>query len=155
RILANQRKYYSDHPDVRKRATQKYSQKHKERIHEFSRKWRVNNREKVNIKTHRRRANKRHLPNNFTPEQWKVCLDYWQHRCAVCDAPQGLWHTLAMDHWIPLSDIENCPGTIAENIVPLCHTRKNGEGGCNNSKGKHRAENWLAEKYGKRKARQI
>src|SRR5260221_10168955 len=90
---------------------------------------------------------KRELPNTFTNKDWQRALEYWDHRCAVCERPRGLWHTLAQDHWIPLTNKE-CPGTTPTNMLPLCH----GTDGCNNSKGKRRPETWLYQKLGKRRA---
>jgi hypothetical protein len=55
-----------------------------------------------------------------------------------------------MDHWIPLSS-PGCPGTVATNMVPLCH----GIGGCNNSKCDRDPQGWLLEKFGERKALEI
>jgi ribosomal protein S27AE len=86
---------------------------------------------------------KRGLPHEFGERDWRRCLDYWGHKCAVCERPRGLWHTLAADHWIPLTASE-CPGTVPTNIVPLCH----GEGGCNNSKGKKSPGEWLEARLG-------
>jgi DNA-directed RNA polymerase subunit RPC12/RpoP len=91
---------------------------------------------------------KQQLPNLLTPTDWERCLEYWGHRCAICGRPRGLWHTLAQDHWIPLTH-PDCPGTVATNILPLCH----GEGGCNNSKGKKEPVAWLRARLGSRRAR--
>lgn len=96
------------------------------------------------------KARKLALPNTLTKEQWQRALDYFNHSCAICGKPKGLWHTLAADHWIPLNS-PNCLGTVVENIVPLCH----GVGGCNNSKGDSIAEVWLIDRCGKRKAKPI
>jgi ribosomal protein S27AE len=93
-------------------------------------------------------ARKKGLPNRFTSRDWDIALDYWGHKCAVCGRPRGLWHTLAQDHWIPLTH-PDCPGTLPTNILPLCH----GTDGCNNSKGKKHPVEWLEEKLGKRRAR--
>src|SRR5258708_25129362 len=90
---------------------------------------------------------KRELPNHFTEQDWQIALDYWGHKCAVCERPRGLWHTLSHDHWIPLSS-EDCPGTDPTNILPLCC----GVDGCNNSKGKQMPDLWLRKKLGKRRA---
>jgi len=98
-------------------------------------------------------ARKRGLPDDFTVDQWQRCLDYFNHCCAVCGRQmKDLFgtHTVAMDHWIPLSS-PDCPGTVAHNIVPLCH----GEGGCNNSKGAKIPETWLKKRFGGRKAKAI
>jgi len=77
-------------------------------------------------------------------------MSYWQQTCAVCGREEGLWHTLAIDHWIPLASPE-CPGTIASNMLPLCH----GIDGCNNSKKHSPPEVWLLQRFGKHKAKQI
>lgn len=98
----------------------------------------------------RRRALKRQLPAEFTANDWNNALTYFHDCCAVCERPPGLWHTLAMDHWIPLSSPE-CPGTIPTNIVPLCH----GVDGCNNSKHNSDPHNWLIRKFGKSKSKKI
>lgn len=94
-------------------------------------------------------ARKRSLPIAFSNSDWEDALDYWGYQCAICGRPRGLWHTLAQDHWIPLSD-PRCPGTLPTNILPLCH----GEGGCNNSKGNKDPIRWLEERLGKRRAAQ-
>ena len=99
------------------------------------------------VRLHTYRARKRSLNDCFTVEDWKHALEYFEGCCAVCDRPPGLWHTLAADHWIPLSS-PDCPGTIPENIIPLCH----GIDGCNNSKHAKLPLEWLTEKFGKRKA---
>ncbi len=89
------------------------------------------------------------LPCTLTTEDWLLALDYWHHACAICERPRGLWHIIAMDHWIPVSDPRSDnPGTVPENILPLCH----GIDGCNNSKGNRDASTWLSEKIGTVKA---
>lgn len=100
----------------------------------------------------RRRTRKAALPDYFSVTDWQRCLDYFDHRCAVCKRPIGLWHSLAMDHWIPITD-PNCPGTIPTNIVPLCH----GQDGCNNSKKDRDPVEWLTQRYANnpRKAKRI
>lgn len=90
---------------------------------------------------------KQKLPKAFSARDWDSALQYWGYACAICERPRGLWHTLAQDHWIPLTD-PHCPGTVSVNILPLCH----GEDGCNNSKGKKQPEIWLEAKLGKRRA---
>jgi predicted RNA-binding Zn-ribbon protein involved in translation (DUF1610 family) len=90
---------------------------------------------------------KQSLPRAYTAHDWERTLNYWDHCCAVCERPRGLWHTLAQDHWIPLTS-PNCPGTVTWNILPLCH----GDDGCNNSKGKKDPAVWLQSKLGKRRA---
>ena len=102
----------------------------------------------------KRSARKRGLPDSYTVEDWRFALEYFNDCCAVCGRPQGLWHTLAQDHWIPLSNPE-CPGTVPENIVPLCHVKKDGEGSCNIEKHNSDPMTWLTKKYGARKAKKI
>lgn len=99
---------------------------------------------------HRYRARRLNLPNSFTKHDWLNALDYFNNSCAVCGRPRGLWHTLAADHWIPLSaGVENNPGTVATNIVPLCH----GFNGCNNSKHRKMPTQWLIDRFGAEQAK--
>lgn len=98
----------------------------------------------------RYRTRKGSLPDTLTPTEWRAALNYFGGCCAVCGRPPGLWHTLAADHWIPISS-PDCPGTVAWNIVPLCQ----GAGGCNNSKGRYNPTNWLIGKFGNRKGNAI
>lgn len=103
-----------------------------------------------NIRNHNRRARNKLLEAHFSDTDWLNCLLHFNHSCAVCGRPQGLWHTLAADHWIPLSH-PNCPGTVPVNIVPLCH----GIGGCNNKKGDRQPDEWLFGQFTNAKARSI
>lgn len=124
------------------------------------REWRVENREHIR-KNGRRHVNKRrarlqNAPDDFSQTDWDRALKYFNDRCAVCGSPQGLWRIIAQDHWIPISaNIDNHPGTTALNIIPLCHSVKDGEGGCNNTKSIKMPMDWLIETYGKRKAKRI
>lgn len=130
-----QRQRYADHPEKQCKRSGKYQKDHPE---------------KVRIYRLTRLSRKRNLPDDFTPADWQRALNYFGDCCAVCERPPGLRHTLAADHWIPLSSPE-CPGTVPTNIVPLCH----GQDGCNNSKYTQSASTWLARKFGNRKAREI
>lgn len=122
------------------------------------RKWQAANPERfmsnVHASVHRRMARKRELPARFNIKDWRRCLDYWNGCCAYCGNPPGLWHVMAIEHFVPLSN-PNCPGTIPENILPACHAKKGGSGGCNNTKIGRDTEQWLIEKFGKRKAQKI
>jgi len=185
---AYQRKYNADHPEVkqasRKRRDPAIVAAEKKRSHERNRdkdnarvqKWvsenldharqsaRDNyyaNREKriaqAMLNTVKRMARKRSLPDDFTMDDWSRVKDYFEHRCAVCGRAPDFWHVLAMDHWVALAD-PNCPGTVINNMIPLCHSRKGvplGDVGCNNSKGKKNALEWLTSRYGLRKAQSI
>jgi len=123
---ASNRKYYIEHPEV------------------------------AVVSAARRRARKRELPNTLTSEEWRAALGYWGGRCAICGKPNGLWHSIAQDHWIPIScDLENNPGTVAENVIPMCHASRDGDGGCNNSKSNRMPNEWLQDTFGTRKAKVI
>jgi len=98
----------------------------------------------------RRRARKRTLPLAFSTAEQAFCRAYFHYACAVCGNENGFKWTIGMDHWIPLNS-PDCPGTIATNMIPLCH----GMTGCNNSKSDHDPETWLLARFGPRKARQI
>lgn len=90
---------------------------------------------------------------NFTTADWERCLEYFNWCCAACGRQmRDLFgeHVPSADHWIPLSS-QDCPGTIPTNVVPLCH----GKGGCNNSKGKKRPDDWLAQRFSKHQVREI
>lgn len=122
---------------------------------EYGREWRKtpHGHEITRLKYQRRQARKRDLPDTLTTEEWTNALEYFHGCCAVCGRQfNDLFntHTLAADHWIPLSS-PDCPGTVAWNIVPLCH----GIGGCNNSKHNKDPLEWLIDKYGKQRGRKL
>lgn len=100
----------------------------------------------------RRRARKAGLPNNLLPQEWRHCLEYFNHSCAVCGKSADFWTIIAQDHWIPIA---KGGGTTKHNIIPLCHSTKDGEGGCNNSKSDAPPEEWLTRTFGKTKTRAI
>lgn len=148
------KQYYSEHADKIRRQKREYRRKNAAEICEYGRHWRKVNPRKQAVGAQRKRARKRELPNNFTSTNWESCLKYFEHKCAVCGRPAGLWHFIAMDHWIPLSS-PNCPGTVATNIAPLCHHKQGGSDGCNNSKSSRDPIAWLTEQYGNAKANRI
>lgn len=112
------------------------------------------NRSYLNLYSSERRARLRQFPNNFKRHHWQRAMSYFGHCCAACGRPAGLWHTIAADHWIPLVS-PNCPGTVPSNMIPLCHPKRDGEGGCNAQKHDRDPIVWLTEKFGRRKADQI
>jgi hypothetical protein len=132
----------------------KYYQQNKEEITLKNLQWQINNptahrRSRVQ-RTARRRARKMGLPDTFTTEQQQFCRQYFNFACAVCGNEEGFAWTIGLDHWIPIAD-PDCPGTVAWNMVPLCH----GKGGCNNSKSATHPQAWLLKQFGPRKAAQI
>lgn len=109
------------------------------------------------LTVHRRLARVRGLPSHFTRESETFLRAYWGDVCAICGAAADFWHRIAWDHWIPLSH-PACPGTVPDNILPLCHSRKGagtlpGSRSCNNSKFKRDPVVWLTQKLGVRKAK--
>jgi hypothetical protein len=163
------RKWADEHPEHVLEKALKWQRDNPERVRKRNNIWRYNNQERVRylriisqakrhalnpearrIYKQRYQARKRNLPENITMKEWRFALDYFGGRCAVCGRPPGLFHTLAMDHWIPLNS-PDCPGTIPTNLLPLCH----GVNGCNNSKRDLEPLSWLNEQFGKRKACQI
>lgn len=144
------RRYRREHKSGIREISRRYRLRHQQEARERIRVYRSNNPEVEKARMHRRLARKRNLPNTFTRSDWKHAVNYFGGCCAVCNRPVGLWHTLAADHWIPLSS-PDCPGTIPTNIVPLCH----GVDGCNNAKNDKPAAEWLTDTFGARKAKKI
>ncbi len=165
RLLEKVYKHRKENPDKIKEQKSKHYQGHKQEIIQTVKKYRQDNLEKVKAKqkifrkrpenhikilarNRLRDAKQANLPNTFKQSNWEFALTYWKGCCAVCGRPPGLWHTLAMDHWIPLAN-PDCPGTVPSNIIPLCH----GVDGCNNSKRDKDPALWLTQKYGSKKAK--
>lgn len=168
---------YETHREQELERSKRWKQANKKRVKEIDKQYRLRNRHRIRqrskeyarqhpeyrakqklrhqVKTPDKRkayknnykARKRELPATFTAEQWRHCIEYWNYSCAICGRPQGLWHSLAADHWIPITS-PVCPGTVVDNILPLCH----GIDGCNNNKSNRQPIEWLVEKLGKRKS---
>lgn len=150
------RKRRAECPAPYRAATRRYKNKHRDRVR-VSEKRRYYSSPSPKAVVQRRNARERGLPATLTGEEWGRALDYFQYRCAVCGRPAGLWHVIAADHWIPVSNAK-CPGSVATNMIPLCHSRKgspSGEPSCNNSKGARLPDEWLVERFGKRRGKQI
>lgn len=126
-------------PDKAKQGRQNFKKNHREKNQAIKTITQIN-----------RRAKRLTLAYDLTKSQWDNALDYFNHCCAVCNRPAGLWHILSADHWIPLNN-PDCPGTTVTNMIPLCH----GVGGCNNSKQDAMPKDWLIRRFGKRKALMI
>jgi hypothetical protein len=137
--------YESHQPEILE-----YRRTHATEIAARGKKWREDFPEKNAAREQRRRARKENLPDTWTHDELDFMLAYWKHACAVCGNPKGLFWSLAHDHWIPLSS-DTCPGTVATNMIPLCH----GTGGCNNSKNATEAHAWLLRRYSSAKAAKI
>lgn len=159
-----QKEYYARPEQLEKRRKHRSLKETKQKQREYNQRPEVKARVKeyskspkgkiaITLSHHRRKNNERNLPWNFTTEDWQFALNYFHGCCAVCGRQLNDLlgtHTAAPDHWIALSD-PKCPGTIPTNIVPLCH----GINGCNNSKWMKPADQWLTDRFGKRRAKQV
>lgn len=151
-ILAKERAYRKAHPEMARQADKRYTQKHRATKYRITNAWNKAHRDKLNAMQLRRRARVRELPNLFTAEDWRRAIDYFGGACAACGRPPGLWHKLSADHWIAVTDPQSDnPGTVPWNIVPLC----SGADGCNNSKHNRPYAEWLVERFGRQKAKQV
>lgn len=160
---ATKRKQYAEHPEGIKARVATYRAANPEKVRAANARWYAEHPEQakanhIRWKTEhpeesrtmnmRREARKRDLPATFTTKARTFMMAYWGYACAVCERQEGLFGwTLADDHAIPLSS-PDCPGTVASNMLPLCH----GRGGCNNSKKDKNLHVWLVARLGKRKA---
>jgi len=156
-----QAQYRAD-PEVKERERQQQAQYRadpevKERQRQYHAQYRADPgvKGKRRVYNRNRRARNRSFPNTLSTEQWQRALNYFNGCCAVCGRQLGdLFGDQkgSPDHWIPLSyDGDDNPGTVATNIVPLCH----GIDGCNNSKSDTMPDEWLAREFGNREGRQI
>ncbi len=107
------------------------------------------------VNTKKYQARIRELPKTLSATEWQHALNYFNGYCAACgrtSIDSGGSHKISIDHWIPLSyKGDDNPGTVAANIVPLCH----GWNGCNNRKYNTMPDEWLEREFGKRKAKKI
>lgn len=142
------RKAYEQSPERRKREKARLQSPKRKAYNRAYHKQSAKHKAYMKVYWHIRRTRKRALPASFTLQDWRRAMDYFDCRCAVCNRPIGLWHTLAQDHWIPVT---KGGSYTPDNIVPLCQ----GDGGCNNSKGSKDAHAWLVEMFGLRKAARI
>jgi hypothetical protein len=145
--------YRAAHPNQSRINSALYNRKHREERNEKARQRQYLKPLSMRIGAQRRRARKRQLPDTLTAAEWRHALDYFQHCCAICGRPQGLWHVIAKEHWVPLSDPRpDNPGTSAINILPMCHAVKDGQGGCNNSKHNQDPVKWLKAHHNPKQA---
>jgi hypothetical protein len=169
-ILERGREYREEHRQIIRIKSKMYDDAHKEQKRERERQRRLNNPERererqrrwrqenpghVQATVQRRRARRKELECSFSYEDWQRALDYFDNRCAVCGKQPDFWTVLAQDHWLPL---DKGGPTVVSNILPLCHPRPGvpaGEPCCNSSKGNKYPEEWLTDRFGKRKAKVI
>lgn len=157
------REWYKNHAEQEREETRQYHRTHREqalayqrknveKTREYVRAYRRRNPDKQKMRDHARIARKHAIPDGMTTKNWQHALNYFNGCCAVCGKPAGLFHTIAADHWIPLS---KGGYHTPDNIIPLCHDKKDGQGSCNNSKSNRDPIEWLTQKFGPRKAKQI
>lgn len=130
-----------------------YRLRNKTKIAAKNKEWSRLNLQRKLINNQRRKARLNELPDTFTESDWNYAISYWNGCCATCGRPlNDLFgtHKAAMDHWIPLQS-PDCPGTVAWNIVPLCH----GIDGCNNRKRDTNPPEWVLQTFGKSKGKLI
>jgi hypothetical protein len=131
--------------------TREWKSKNQSVIKQYMDRWKTENDPRLRAERISRRAEVRGLASDFIADDWRFALSYFEGNCAACNRPlYGLFHTVAADHWIPLSD-PTCPGTVPSNIVPLCC----GKDGCNESKGNNNPEQWVIAKFGHVHGREI
>jgi HNH endonuclease len=77
-----------------------------------------------------RRARQKSIPANFTAQDWREALAFFDNKCAYCGKPMDTPHR---EHFIPLS---KGGGFTKDNIVPACII-------CNSKKGYRNPLDWL------------
>jgi hypothetical protein len=159
--LRERQREYQQQPEVKERKREYQREHHREYYQrpEVRERQREHHREyyqRPEVKEYRRLyyskrcARKRSLPDTLTQAQIDRMHHYFGNRCAICGQPEDLFIQLQLDHWIPLSS-DDCIGTTALNIVPLCGGSEfDSHVGCNQSKRDKDALEWLIETYGKR-----
>lgn len=151
------RNWRKANPEKHRESHRKWQQKNAEHIREYSQayyqsRYGCEPALAVKIASHNRRAILRGLPGTLTPTEWLHALAYFDNRCPACGCKfDGTNRVASIDHWIPLSAADS-PGTVASNIIPLCHTLKNG---CNTKKRNKRPEVWLAGLLSKAQAAEV
>lgn len=121
KILNYKKQYYLDNTDEMSERSRIYREKNAEKVRAYKRQYKKENRDLFNGYKHKRRAQKRMLPNTLNATQWKRAKRHFEKSCAYC----GVKEALTRDHFIPLS---KGGGFTRENIVPACIS-------CNSSKG--------------------
>lgn len=128
-----------------KKYLQKYRIINKERDREKQKIWSQTERGKKlnNQATQKRRKRIKSLPFNFTDDNWKECLEYFDYRCAYCGKKAKLEH----EHFIPIVKHGNY---TSDNILCSCRT-------CNASKADDDFFHWypLQDFYSKKQEEKI
>ena len=144
------RRRYKENPEKARQRHRRHYLAHSDKVKEKVSRYNKSNPQKVREISRRRRTEKLALPYSFTLADEQIALEYFHGYCAVCSEPlYDLFgeRVLHFDHWIPLSNPQ-CPGTIPTNMIPLCNK-------CNQAKTNCHPQEWLKNRYSKRKAAQI
>ena len=128
-IAVKQRKYHLDNIDSISENRRLYYQNNKEYFAVNSKQWRIDHPEEQRITNERRRSRVRNLPHTFTTKQWKDTKEYFNNKCAFCEAEEPL----AMEHLIP---VKNFGEFTRDNIVCACKS-------CNSSKNTKEWKTWF------------
>lgn len=105
RIFERKRKHRQAHPQL-------YAQRR--------RGWYKNNPDKARIIKARRRTREKNVEAKFDLYDWQRCIDYFDNKCAYCDAEKKL----QQDHFIALN---NGGEYTWNNIVPACKNCNSGK----------------------------
>jgi hypothetical protein len=141
RLLAKQKKYRAANKEKCNAAVRVWMQANRAHLAVYQATYRGGDQYKARAKIRllKRRARKRGLPNAWSVDSAERAKDWFGNRCAVCEAPFGLFTKIHWDHWVSLTN-PKCPGTVPTNMVPLCST-------CNLQKLNRDAAAWLAFKF--------
>lgn len=89
----------------------------------------------------RYRDRQKGLTTDFGVVDWKRCLESWGRSCAYCGHHFKFNEAIHVEHYIPVARGDDCPGTVATNILPACAK-------CNMSKRDRDPVEWLTRKFG-------
>lgn len=143
KIREEKRAWRKANPEKVKKHKSESQKRHRPAAAARLRKFAHSHPEVIRIKTEKRRARKLSLPDTLTAAEWEFALRYFGNACAYC----GSSDRITADHFIPLNSPE-CPGTIAENMIPACHA-------CNSGKKDRDPVEWLTERFGSYRAHEI
>lgn len=127
-IAESNKKWREANPEKMDEYRASYRERNREALREADRIYRSNTLDKARLRSSRRRARLRSLPDTLTEDEIEVILGIFVGRCSICEGP--FEH---LDHFIPVSSGHG--GTTKENIVPMCAE-------CNIAKGAKNPFEW-------------
>jgi 5-methylcytosine-specific restriction endonuclease McrA len=126
REAARQREYHRKHPEQAAAYRARKAEAIRAYDREYQKGYRRRRPELGQVRTMRRLARKRALPDSFDSADWARVVAEFGGRCAYCFRIKPL----EQDHLIPLC-APDCPGHVVGNVVPSCRS-------CNARKGGRR-----------------